>query len=373
MNTVNIFIKQIKHNIRDFKGMALMVLFPIVLILVLGTALPGFFDSSASFRDIKVIYTSQANRPLSLAFQGFVEKGRDMGMEFTAAESPGQGLEAVKNGKYVCFIAVKENGIELYQNSSSFKAHLVEALLETFLQRYSAAGAIARVSPAAAQRMIAGQNTGGSDYVSVSSPGQRQGPGALDYYAVTMLTLIIMYSSLTGASAIKNEKTAGTYSRLLCSPVGKYEILTGKTLGVLAVTLLQALGVILFSRYVFGANWGSHPGTIFLLVAAEVVMAVSLGMGLTFMIKGETTVRSLLNIIIPFMVFLGGGYVPLEGLGNTLLSFSQLSPVRWMNKALFQVIYSQDFGSVLPALCVNLGIAAVFMAVSSLAIRKESF
>jgi ABC-2 type transport system permease protein len=155
--------------------------------------------------------------------------------------------------------------------------------------------------------------------------------------------------------------------------VGKYEILTGKTLGVLAVTLLQALGVILFSRYVFGANWGSHPGAIFLLVAAEVVMAVSLGMGLAFMIKGETTVKSLLNIIIPFMVFLGGGYVPLEGLGNTLLSFSQLSPVRWMNKALFQVIYSQDFGSVLPALCVNLGIAAVFMAVSSLAIRKESF
>lgn len=373
MSTINIFIKEIKHNIRNPRNMALMVLFPIVLIMVLGTALSGVFDSSESFKDIHVVYSSQSAGPLSRAFASFAENSRATGIEFTAAESAEQGLESVKNGQYDCFIEIKDSGLELFKNNSSFKSDLVEAMLGTFVQRYGAISGIARVSPAAAERIISGGGNIDNGYVKATSPGGRSQPGALDYYAVTMLTLIIMYASLSGAFAIKSEQTARTGVRLICSPVGKYAILTGKTLGVLAVTLLQALAVVLFSKYVFGAYWGAHQGTVLLLVAAEVVMAVSLGLGLAFIIKSETTVRNLLNIMVPLIVFLGGGYVPIDSFGKTMLLLSNLSPVRWVNKTIFQVIYSQDFSSVAPAICVNLGIAAVFLAVSSLAIRREGF
>lgn len=53
---------------------------------------------------------------------------------------------------------------------------------------------------------------------------------AMDYYALTMLTLILMYSSIAGVFAIKSETIARTLNRLLCSPVGKHEILIGKIL-----------------------------------------------------------------------------------------------------------------------------------------------
>lgn len=52
----------------------------------------------------------------------------------------------------------------------------------------------------------------------------------MDYYALTMLTLILMYSSIAGVFAIKSETIARTLNRLLCSPVGKHEILIGKIL-----------------------------------------------------------------------------------------------------------------------------------------------
>lgn len=353
--------------------MILMVLFPIVLMLVLGTALSGFFDNSSAFKDIKVIYADRAAQPLSLAFQGFMEKGREMGIEFTVAGSAGQGIDSVKDGKYACFIEVSESGIELYKNSGSFKADLVEAALNSFLQRYNVMAGIARVNPAAAGKIMAGGNNGAVDYVKVSSPGNNRQPGAMDYYAVTMLTLIIMYAAISGAFAIKNERTAKTADRLLCSPAGKHEILTGKTLGVLLVTFLQVLVVIVFSKYVLGANWGSHMGTVLLLVAAEVVMAVSLGLGLALIIRSEATVMGFLNLIIPLIVFLGGGYVPIEGFNKTLLYLSGLSPLRWVNKSIFQVIYSNDFSSVAPAIGINLGLAVLFLAISSFVVKKEAF
>lgn len=348
-----------------------MVLFPIVLMLVLGTALSGVFDSSAGFKDIKVIYTIQGEKALAQAGQGFLEKGREMGIKFTAATSVQQGLDNVMNGKYACYVQLDYNGVELYKNDrDAFKANLVEALLGIFIQRYNAITEIARVNPAIVSKITLNQNH--EEYVKTSSLGDKREPKAMDYYAVTMLTLIIMYSSMSGAYAIKSEKTGKTANRLLSSPVGRHEILIGKTLGVLAITLLQVITVILFSKYILGSYWGSHLGIILMLVAAEVVMAVSLGLGLAFILKDEV-LTGILNLLIPIVVFLGGGYMPIDGLGKTILWLSQISPLRWVNKAIFQVIYSNDFSSVATAIIINLGIAAVFLTISSFSIRKEVF
>ncbi len=102
-------------------------------------------------------------------------------------------------------------------------------------------------------------------------------------------------------------------------------------------------------------------------------MSESIGLGLAFIIKSETTVLSFLNLVIPLLVFLGGGYIPIDNYNKTVLMLSNLSPVRWINKSIFQVIYSNDFSSVAPAIYINLGLAVVFLAISSFAIRKEVF
>lgn len=369
MTILRVFSKEILQNIRNLRAMIYLVLFPIILILVLGTALSGAFDKSSEFKDINIIYASPSDGSLVQAFKGFIIKGGEMGFTFTETQSVPEAVDRVKNGNYACFINVGENGLEIYENDKdAFKAQLVEGVLGAFIQRYKAISQIALVNPVVVSKIINDQSN--PNFVKLSTLGELRQPKALDYYAVTMLTLIILYSSMTGAHAIKDEKTAKTMNRLLCAPVKKYEVLTGKILGALVITLLQVLVVILISKFLLEAYWGNHPGTIFLILASEIVMAVSLGIGVAFVVRTESW--GILNILIPLMAFFGGSYIPIEDLGKTLLLISNYSPVRWVNKAIFEVIYSNDYSSVAQAILINLAIAVVFVIIASFSFRKEA-
>lgn len=367
MTILRVFSKEVIQNLRNVRAMTYLVLFPIILILVLGTALSGAFNKSTEFNDINIIYTSPSNGPLVQAFKGFMTKGEEIGFTFSEAQSVPEAVELVRNGKYSSYINVGENGLEVYKNDQdSFKAQLVEGVLGTFIQRYKALSQIALVNPGVVGEIIKDQSN--PNFVKLSALGELRQPKAMDYYAVTMLTLIILYSSLTGAHAIKDEKTAKTMNRLLCAPVKKYEVLTGKILGTLVITSLQVLVVVLISKFLLKTYWGTHLGVICLVLASEVVMAVSLGIGVAFVVRNE---RGILNVLIPLMAFFGGCYIPIEDLGKTLLLISNYSPVRWVNKAIFSVIYSNDYSSVTTAIIINLCLALVFVVIASFSFRKE--
>ncbi len=370
MAVFSIFTKELKHNTRNLKGMILMVLFPIILIVVLGTALSGMFDRSSEFKDIRVLYKDPGDKPLSQAFAEFRKHGTEMGITFTKTESSEQGVENIKNRRYTCFVNVSDEGLELTKTDwSALKANLVEAVLKTFVERYKTVAVVAQVNPQAVPQMI--KNSQAGDFVQVSSLGEKPRPRAMDYYAITMLTLITLYSSLTGVYAIRNEKTLKTAGRLLCAPVGRYELLLGKALGALFITLIQVLVVLLFSKYLLKTYWGEHLGTIFLLVSAEVVMAVSLGIGVAFLLRSEAAISGVLNMVIPILVFFGGGYIPLDGFNKTVLLIANASPLRWINTTLMAVIYANDFSSVAAAIGFNLGLGAVFLSIAAYAIRRE--
>lgn len=370
MKILNILVKEIKENVRNIRSMALMILFPIVLMFVLGTALSGVFDNSSQFKDINVLYTQEGDPSLNSAFNTFLAKGQEIGIHFTQAEGVQQGIEGVQNGKYAGFIRVSESGVQLYKNDrDAFKANLVETILGSFLQRYNAVATIAKVNPALVSQMVNQEGPASNQFVQLSSLGDRKQPSAMDYYAITMLTLITLYSAMTGAAAIKGERTLKTLNRLLCSPIRKDEILIGKILGALAITLLQALVVLAFSKIFLKTYWGDHMGTVLMLVMSEIIMAVSLGMGIAFVTKND---KEIINLLIPLIGFFGGGYIPIEALGGTVQKLSGFSPLRWINQSLFSVVFSNDLSTVTTAILINLAVAAVFLVLSTWLFRKEA-
>lgn len=371
MNILQIIIKEIKTNIRDRKGMSMMILYPIVLILVLGNALKGNF-ADTSLGVTKVFYSIESSNEASKSFkENVIDKGKNFDIDFTETKDIQSAKKQIKdNGKYDSLVIMKNDTIEIYKNSRyNLMSGLTESIINTYVQKYNTIATISKVNPMKLKQILADTK---SNYTSVVSLNKVRTPSALDYYTVTMVTMIIMYATGTSLYGIVSEKDNKTRDRILSAPIKRHEFLLGKILGFACITIIQVAVLLVFTKYAFNSYWGNNMLTVILILISQIIMVVSLGMGFGFLFKNANSANALLNIMIPIFEFLGGGYFPVDVIDNKVFKvLANMSPVQWTNKALFSVIYGSDTSKVLPAVTINLVIAAFFIVSSSIIFRKQ--
>lgn len=348
----------------------MMILFPIVLIVILGAAFSGVFDNTIKFGEIRVLYTIDENagdQAFETAFNSFCKGLSDeTGIRFEEAEDFDAGMAGIENNQYSAYFHITGEPVrvDMYKNERrGSSASIVENAMNSFLDTYVTMNVIAQHDPAA---LASQQDTEDVSYVRLTSLDRKRQPGSTDYYSITMLTLILLYASLTGFWAIRSEIEDKTGARILCAPVTNYQLLAGKVLGDIIVTVLQGFVVILFSGLVLKAYWGQDLFTVALLIISYSIMSVSIGVALAFTLKNGEGANGILNTIIPVLVFLGGGYVPLSVMGPGLTRFSDLSPVKWINSALLSVIYEGNYSGVAASIGINLGLAVLFISISAI-------
>ena len=373
MNVISIIIKELKHSFRDRKSMGMMILFPILLILVLGSAFKSSFASSIDIGTPKVLYSIEGTGDTADSFKtNFIEKGKYFKLEFIKIDDMASAKKELISNQCDAIIDMKsDNKIEFYKSDiESLKAGVAESILSNYIQQFNVIEDIIKVNPRALNSII---NDNNADYSIITSINKSSQPSSLDYYTIAEIALIIMYAGMTGLFGIAIEKNSKTRDRILISPVRKYQFLIGKTIGAVLGTILQIAIVVLFSKYVLKANWGSDIFTVLVIFSSQIIMAISIGVGLGFIFKHENIASGILNFIIPVMAFLGGSYMPVDGLeSKTFQAITYLSPVRWVNRSIFDVIYNNNYSKVPLAILINLGTAVVFLTISSLLFRKES-
>jgi len=376
MRILTIIAKEFKQNIRDFKANTMMVLFPIVLIAILGAAFSGVFSNTIDLGEVKVLYTDKVtqNKDFKGAFDTF-QKGMyyELGIKFEETTDEAAGVTGIENSAYSAYLKITENPLqfELYKNDRrGFNADLLETALNGFIKTYDSMAAIYTTNPAALARPEITDFNNPANYVQTRSLNQKRQPGSLDYYAVTMMTLILLYASLTGLWAIRSEMEQKTAARMLCAPVRGYELLTGKVIGCISVTVVQGLAVILFSKLVLKAYWGENILPVAIVLLTYSIMTVSLGVAMAYVFKGAEAASGILNTIIPLLVFLGGGYVPLSVMSGFITKIALISPVNWTNTALFKIIYDGDYSGMAGSIIINLSLSALFIMASAYLSRR---
>ncbi len=374
MNMARIVLKEFRLNIRDFKANAMMVIFPIVLIIILGAAFSSTFERTVKLGSIKVLYTEDTNeraQTLTKAFGSFREElSKGMGISFEKTDDVDFGIASIKKYKYSAFLFISDDPqeIKLYKNERySFTASLLENALNSFINTYGAMSAIAAGNPSA---MALPKMQEHGEYVILEALEEKRQPGSLDYYTITMTTMILLYASMTGFWSVRGDLVQKTASRTLCGPVSGYELLTGKVLGCIIVTIVQGLAVIVFSGLVLKANWGEDLTTVGLLLLSHSIMSISMGVGLAYFFKNADAANGIMNTIIPISIFLGGGYVPLDVMGSAFAKLSVISPVKWINSALFRVIYGGDYSHVAISLAISTTVSVAFILIAVLFSRK---
>ncbi|WP_160039117.1 ABC transporter permease [Paenibacillus sp. USDA918EY] len=371
MNILSIAIKEIKQDFRDWRTILFMLCFPIVLMLILGLALTNAFSSEVSIGDVKVVVKdATGGGPLSEAFAAFTKEVGKMGVTFEPLKPGMDGREEVENNRYADYVELTNQGISMYGSSrDAIESNIVQGMLASFTDKYNATAAVASIEPAKTEMVLA---SGGSDYIKESSVDPNRTPGSIDYYALAMTVMVGMWAAMAAGGLIQGEVWQRTAVRLVIAPIRKSEIFAGKILGGLVSNLLCVIVIIVFSKYVFKAYWGHHMGIVIIVLISEVIMAMSFGLAGSYLLKGAAS-RGIISLVVQLLSFFGGAYFPIgDDSGGGVMGFLvNLSPIRWANHGLTQVIYGNNVSAAWPVVMLNIGFAVLFLVVSIFAMRRR--
>lgn len=370
MNAILIAIHEIKRGFRDRRTFLFMLAFPLVLMLILGTALSNAFNGGVTLEHLNLVYSSQAtDSQLKHDWERFAGQLGSQGATATALPEGENGRDLVEQDEYTGYAEIDDGGIHYYGSEKhTIDSDVLQGMLSAFADKYRLAWAAGSIDPDKGAAII-GQASSSQAFIHETSLDPERQPGSIDYYAMAMSTMIAFWSFVSAGALISSEVKRRTAIRLVAAPVSRGAIFAGKVIGNTVVNFLCVVVVVLFSKYAFGANWGDHLGVVLLVLLTLVILAGSLGLAFSFLL-GDSG-RSVGMILAQFFSFLGGAYFPIGEIKGAVRALVNLSPLRWANEALTNIIYADNPNAALPAIGLNIAFAAALLLASALILRRR--
>ncbi len=161
--------------------------------------------------------------------------------------------------------------------------------------------------------------------------------GTFDQGASTGLLLFIFLNSLTGAIGLIETRRLGVSRRMLSTPTSTGVILFGEAFGRLAIALTQGLIIVIGSALIFGVDWGNPAGAALVLIVFSLVGAGA-GMLLGSVLSNDEQAIPVALLLGLGLAALGGSMMPLEIFPDTMRTIAHITPHAWGNDAFAELV-----------------------------------
>jgi ABC-type multidrug transport system permease subunit len=232
-----------------------------------------------------------------------------------------------------------------------------------------------------------GQGAGLVHYVEEGGTGVLRRGAARYQLLVPAYTVMFAFSLvLTVGWLFVLERRQGTLKRLRAAPISRSQVLMGKFLPCLAVSVLQGIFLLAAGRLLFGMRWGPASWSLGQQVAAllPVVLTTSfaatgLGLLLAGLARTEIQVALVGSLLVLVLALLSGCLIPRELLPDTMIEVSRITPHAWALDAYRQLLVSPSPGLqpvpnlhvVTQACLVLLGFGAGFLLLAWAVLRLD--
>lgn len=350
----NIVIKETKEFLRDKTNLFFFMMFPVMLVFLLGSLLGSMDQAEEAVGKIKIQYLIETENPYEvMAIQSFVETfGTSSSLSFT----PANDLQIAKQlaGKdeiaAVVVFAGDPMEIQVYEGTNHVKNRAVGAIMNSFIQTNKSISAVMKTVP----ESLTGLNIIQEEYIQQKDLGVNR--TMIDYYAVSMVAMISFMSMLVGAGAFLGERQNKTINRLILAPKNRVSLFLQKILGMVPQVFLQISVIMVISVLLFKAHYAATIGAnlyLFFMFLVVTLCMVSLGAIVGIVIKANP-----MAVIMPFlwlMMFFGGTYskeVNIEGL-------TKVMPIYQIQQAAFDLAIFGRYGKVNTVIMICIIIMAV--------------
>lgn len=303
----NIVIKETKEFLRDKTNLFFFMMFPVILVFLLGNLLGSMDNAEETVGTIKIQYfINTQNQYQRMAISGFITSAAD-GSNLVFEE--GKELETAKKlaGEDKITAAVVFEGdplkIQVYEGTNNVQNRVVGAILNSFVQTDKVISAVMVTNPA----ILTDVNNEQENYIKQKDLGVNR--SMLDYYAVSMIAMIGFMSTLVGAVAFVGERQNKTINRLIIAPQSRVIMFLQKILGMVPQVVLQIIIIMLVSVFVFHAHYAATfliNLYLFFFFLVVTLCMVSIGAVIGVVIKSNPMV--IIMPIVWIMLFLGGTY-----------------------------------------------------------------
>jgi len=355
-------LSNIRVILREKSDMFFLLVFPILMVFILGNMLADLDNPDNRIGDIDVAYyAEEADAAESAAVSEFVALlSENEKVEIEEAASAKAAKDAVEAGDADAALIFKTPlEIAVAEGKNIYKNRAAMLIAQSFAREYAAYAAIWKTAPEAFGQIAEDGHHDAAELVADKDLGVER--SMMDYYAVTMIIMIVfMGGGISGATSIFIMRQNGSLRRMTVSTRSRARIFLESVFGVMPQSIMQTLIVMIPSALLLGAHYAKHWYENLLLFAFFIVLGIAVAA--VFMLIGFV-VR--VNPYVPLLallwalLFVSGTFskeVVIEG-------FSEYLPMNIAQQAVFDLTL---FGRPEPLFLV-MGVCGAVIALSCVA------
>ncbi|WP_345560095.1 ABC transporter permease [Nonomuraea rosea] len=361
---------------RDRTNIFFVIIFPIILIMVLGLS----FGSGGWSPRIGV---TGASGPQAAKLVAALERSADM--QVVRLDDDAEARARVERGTLTAALIIPPGYDHALSSFIPIQLPYITRNEPSALQLGAAVRAVVSETTMPARAAAYVRNGSFGDLVAkaesvtvpgitieVTTTGTAAIPGnvtGFDISATSQLLLFVFLTSLTGAATLIETRRLGLSRRMYASPVSSGSILLGEAAGRVAVALVQGLIIMLGSGLLFGVRWGDPLGAAALLLAFSLVGGGA-AMLLGAVLRTEQQATSLGLLLGLGLAAIGGAMLPLDLFSGTMRQIAHFTPHAWALDGFAELLRRNGtIADILPQLGVLAGVAAALLALGSWRLR----
>lgn len=181
-----------------------------------------------------------------------------------------------------------------------------------------------------------------------------------------MALILMLISAMMTSISITREKELGTMEILLVSPLRPAQIIVGKVLPYLLLSIINAFIIVLAGHFVFNVPISGSFILLMFETVLFILMALCLGILISTVAKSQMTAMfiSMIGLMLPTIILSGFMY-PIDNMPPVLQFVSHLMPARYYISIL-RAVMLQGVGIlwIWKETLVLLGMTILFIAIS---------
>jgi len=392
MTFLHIAAKDLRIRLRDRNTLLLGLLLPAALTAIMGFAFSS--DSGISEIPITIVGPEDADF-LSEAAAGMLSRHE---LFDVAVSDETRAIEDVRNGHRAAAIVIPDSLFEavsgghsaefvVYEDPvSSVKSSIVRTMMEQMADAGNAMSALGRSifltiddvgELSDAERFALNgwmfdwmrERWEDPPIAIASSDESVREISAVSYFAPAFTVFFTLFTLLSSARSIHEERDAGTYGRLRTTPVTRPSIIAGKMLATYTQGVVQVLLLIGLSGVLFGIDWGSSPTAVAAMALVTAAGASGIAIFIAAASRTGTQTDQIGTVVVLVMSVAGGSMWPMP---ESFEPVSRLTFNYWAQQGFSNlVVHDSGFAGIAIPTAVILSIAAVLFAVSVLILRRD--